>query len=158
MGFLWSFGFDIRFASPWLVVANVKSAPLDDADHSPRQILAQRSRTIVLLIRWTRRLHALKRHCEAECLCGLVVDDPVERRRELNWQFSRLCTIEDATGIETDLVICPREGGTIAHQATSLNIFAPWVDCGLLAGVIGRQAIGCTVLKWISEERTCSCS
>src|SRR5262245_19683008 len=73
-------------------------------------------------------------HClrerQAELLYGIEVDDELELRRQLNRQIVRLRALEDAAGIEADLMIRPRYRGTIAHQAAALDVHTPWVDGG----------------------------
>src|SRR5262245_10836425 len=60
----------------------------------------------------------------------LEVDDELELRRQLNRQIARLRALEDAAGIQADLMIRPRYRGTIAHQAAALDVHTPWVDGG----------------------------
>src|SRR5262245_30194369 len=70
----------------------------------------------------------IRRQLQAECVYGLVVDHQLELRRQLNRQIARLRPLQDAAGIEADLMVGPRQRGTIAHQTAALDVYTPWVD------------------------------
>src|SRR5271169_2886044 len=62
------------------------------------------------------------RNGEAERLSGRAVDDELEFCRLQHRQVGRLRALEDAAGIDADLMKRIREVGSVAHQSTGLNI------------------------------------
>src|SRR5262245_50956057 len=64
-----------------------------------------------------------RRHVEAEHPCGLSVNDEFELAHLLDRQFRRLCTLEDATGIDADDTPRIREVGSVAHQPAGFGDF-----------------------------------
>jgi len=64
-----------------------------------------------------------RRHSEAEYPCRRVIDDKLELGGLHDRQVRRFRTLEDATGIDTDLTIRIRQAGSVAHQAADFGIF-----------------------------------
>src|SRR5262249_14346416 len=63
------------------------------------------------------------RHSEAEYPRRRVIDDKLELGGLHDRQVRRFRTLEDATGIDTDLTIRIRQAGSVAHQAADFGIF-----------------------------------
>src|SRR5262249_27192069 len=63
------------------------------------------------------------RHGETEYPCRRVIDDKLELGGLHDRQVRRFRTLEDATRIDTDLTICIRQVGSVAHQAADFGIF-----------------------------------
>src|SRR5262245_57818005 len=70
-------------------------------------------------VRWDR---------QAERLGGLEIDDQLERRRPHHWQIGGLGTLEDLSGVNTELAIDTREARPIADQAAGRGVFTPLID------------------------------
>src|SRR5215471_20044759 len=70
-----------------------------------------------------------RRHGKVEHAGGLVVDHQLELARLHDWQVSRLCTLEDATGINANLAVSIRQAGAIAHEPASLCKIAQPIPC-----------------------------
>src|ERR1035441_5754424 len=63
-----------------------------------------------------------RRYGEAERLSGRAVDDELEFGRLQHRQVGGFRALEDAAGIDADLMKRIREVGSVAHQSTGLNI------------------------------------
>src|SRR5215475_9281619 len=63
------------------------------------------------------------RHTEAEYPCRRVIDDKLELGGLHDRQVCRFRTLEDTTGIDTDLTIRIRQAGSVAYQAADFGIF-----------------------------------
>src|SRR5262245_54669378 len=70
-----------------------------------------------------------RRHRDAERLGSFQIDNQIEGRWLLYWQFGRLLAAENTAGVNTDLAIDVRNADTIAHQATCHSEFTTMVDC-----------------------------
>src|SRR5262245_8057956 len=70
------------------------------------------------------------RHVYAEHLGGLEVDDQVECGGQQHGQFRRLGAVENAPGVNADLMIGANGARRIADQTSSRDKFAIRVDSG----------------------------
>src|SRR5205085_2663959 len=68
------------------------------------------------------------RHGQAERLGGADIDHQLDFGRLLHWQFGRLGTLQDLSGISAGLAIGSREARSIADQAAGSGELAPLVD------------------------------
>ena len=57
------------------------------------------------------------RHGQAECLCGVKIDDQFEIGRLLDRQIGRLVALQDPSGVGAHDAIGAREDRSIADQA-----------------------------------------
>src|SRR6516162_7374104 len=69
-------------------------------------------------------------HCEAERSRGLEVDNKHEFRGLLDWKVSRVCAGKDSGDVSRSAAIEVAGIGTIGHQATLIDVFAPFVHHG----------------------------
>ena len=57
------------------------------------------------------------RHSQSEGLRRLEIDHQLESGRLDDRQVRGPCRLQDATDVDTRVVICPINGGSLAHQA-----------------------------------------
>src|SRR5262245_34489661 len=70
------------------------------------------------------------RHLQVERLGGPEVDSQLKSPWQLGRQIARVFALEEAPGIEADLMVGLHQSGSIAHQATALDVFTPGVGSG----------------------------
>ena len=89
----------------------------------PQAVASRRSKTSALFDHLVGGGEQRWWHGEAQHPCRRVIDDEFELDSLHDWQVGRFCTLEDATGIDTDLTIRIRQAGSVAHQAADFGIF-----------------------------------
>jgi len=70
-----------------------------------------------------------RRHVDAKGFGGLEIDDELELRWLLDWQFRGLLAFENTAGIGADLAVAIQYTGSIANQAARLDEIAQVIDC-----------------------------
>src|SRR5262245_44382168 len=92
------------------------------------------------------------RNGEAECLCGLEVDNQFDFRPLYDWQVGRLIALENAAGVNSGLARRICKTSSIAHKTAGCGILVILIDrwhsvterqCGELFAVVGEEWIGC---------------
>src|SRR5262245_25427266 len=68
-----------------------------------------------------------RRYCETEQFCRLRIDRQLKLGRLHDGQVRWICAFEDTANVNTDLSVCVRYAGSVAHQATGQDIFAKTV-------------------------------
>src|SRR4051794_39211427 len=94
-----------------------------DVADVPKPAVSSRSKTSALFDHLIGGGEQRWWHGEAQHPCRRVIDDKLELGGLHDWQVGRVCTLEDATGIDTDLTIHIRQAGSVAHQAADFGIF-----------------------------------
>src|SRR5579871_2053256 len=61
---------------------------------------------------------------ELKSLCGLEIEDQIPLSRKDDWEFFGLSSLEDAAGVNADLVIGVDEVGAVARQSARLDIWS----------------------------------
>src|SRR3984893_2918411 len=94
------------------------------------------------------------RHLDAECLCGLEVNDELELGRLDDRQVRRFIAPENPSDIDPNLAIRCERIDPIAHEAAGRSKFAKMVDRRhRMARCQSDELVAARIEKWIGGHR-----
>src|SRR5262245_3707655 len=99
-----------------------------------------------------------RRHVDVESLCGLQVDDELERGRPHHRQISRYRALENAASVNADLTKHVGKARSVAHQPASFRELATGIDRGHRVTRRQREELYAATYEyriWSSEKSVC---